>query len=231
MKAKLTVRSIEAMKPEAKDVILWDSELAGFGCKLTPAGKRSYFLYYRTREGHQRRPTIGACNALKPEAARLIARGWLAEVAHGRDPSLTRTQDKSAPTFGSLCDRYLAEHADVRKKASSAEGDRRLIRLHLRPALGKKKVASITRADMAALHHDLRATPYEANRVLAVASKMLALSERWGMRPDGSNPAKIIDRYREEKREGVLKLDRGHQVAGADRAAAQRGSKAQMGMG
>jgi len=204
MKAKLTVRSVEAMKPDAKDVVLWDSELAGFGCKLTPAGKRSYFLYYRTKDGQQRRPTIGAHGPIKPEAARAIARAWLADVAQGRDPSLSRAQDKAAPTFDTLCDRYLSDHADVRKKASSAEGDRRLVRLHLRPTLGSKKVAMITRADVAGVHHKLRATPYEANRVLALASKMFALSERWGMRADGSNPAKNIDRYREEKRERYL---------------------------
>ncbi|PZU11512.1 site-specific integrase [Sphingomonas sp.] len=204
MKAKLTVRSVEAMKAEAKDVILWDSELAGFGCKLTPAGKRSYFLYYRTKDGQQRRPTIGAHGPLKPESARTIARAWLAEVAQGRDPSLTRALDKAAPTFDALCDRYLSDHADVRKKASSAEGDRRLIRLHLRPALGPKKVAAITRGDIQSLHHRLRGTPYEANRVRALASKMFSLSERWGMRPDGSNPATNIDRYKEEKRERYL---------------------------
>ena len=204
MKSKLTVRSVEAMKLSSKDVILWDAELAGFGCKLTPAGRRSYFLYYRNKDGQQRRPTIGAHGPLKPEAARLIARTWLAEVMQGRDPSLARAEEKVAPSFDALCDRYLSEHADVRKKASSAEGDRRLIRLHLRPVLGLKKVSSITRADVASLHHKLRATPYEANRVLALASKMFALCERWGMRPDGSNPAKNIDLYKEEKRERYL---------------------------
>lgn len=224
MKAKLTVRAVEAMKPDGKDVVLWDSELAGFGCKLTPAGKRSYFLYYRTKDGQQRRPSIGAHGPLKPEAARAIARAWLADVAQGRDPSLSRAQDKAAPTFATLCDRYLSDHADVRKKASSAEGDRRLIRLHLRPALGSKKVAAITRADVAGVHHKLRATPYEANRVLALASKMFALSERWGMRADGSNPAKNIDRYKEEKRERYLtsaEVARLWQVLNSDAAAAK----------
>lgn len=224
MKAKLTVRSVEAMKPESKDVVLWDSELAGFACKLTPTGRRSYFLYYRTKNGQQRRPTIGAHGPLKPEAARAIARAWLAEVAQGRDPSLSRAQDKTAPAFDALCDRYLSDHADVRKKASSAEGDRRLIRLHLRPALGTKKVAAIVRTDVANLHHKLRATPYEANRVLALASKMFALSERWGMRPDGSNPARNIDRFKEEKRERYLtsaEVARLWQILNSDKAVAK----------
>jgi integrase len=40
--------------------------------------------------------------------------------------------------------------------------------------------------------------------MLAMTSKMFGLAERWGLRADGSNPAKNIDRYREEKRERYL---------------------------
>lgn len=204
LKAKLTVRSVEAVKPSAVDVVVWDTELSGFGCKVTPRGKRSYFLYYRTKEGQQRRPTIGVHGPLRPEAAREIARRWLADVSQGKDPSQTRAQDRSAPTMRDLCARYLVEHAETRKKESSIRNDRRLIDAHILPALGAKKVAAVTRAEIAALHHSLRSTPYEANRMLAMASKMFSLAERWGLRPDNSNPARNIDRYREEKRERYL---------------------------
>jgi len=224
MKAKLTVRSVEAIKPDATDVIVWDSEIAGFGCKVTPKGKRSYFLYYRTKEGQQRRPAIGAHGPMRPEAARDVARRWLADVAQGRDPSQARTQDRAAPTVRDLCSRYMAEHAETRKKDSSIRNDRRLIDAHVLPALAAKKVASVTRADIAGLHHALRATPYEANRMLAMASKMFSLAERWGLRPDNSNPAKNIDRYREEKRERYLtsaEVARLWQVLNSDAAAAK----------
>ncbi len=224
MKAKLTVRQVEAIKPGATDVIVWDSELAGFGCKVTPKGKRSYFLYYRTKEGQQRRPTIGVHGPMRPEAAREISRRWLADVAQGKDPSQERTQDRVAPTMRELCGRYMAEHAETRKKDSSIRNDRRLIDTHVLPAIGAKKVASVTRADIAGLHHALRATPYEANRMLAMASKMFSLAERWGLRPDNSNPAKNIDRYREEKRERYLnsaEVARLWQVLNSDAAAAK----------
>jgi integrase len=62
----------------------------------------------------------------------------------------------------------------------------------------------VHRADIASLHHSLRKTPYEANRLLAMTSKMFSLAERWGLRPDGTNPAKNIDRFREEQRERYL---------------------------
>lgn len=204
MKAKLTVRGVEAIKPGEVDVIVWDAELAGFGCKVTPKGKRSYFLYYRTKEGQQRRPTIGVHGPTRPEAAREIARRWLADVAQGKDPSQSRADDKAAPTVRDLCVRYITEHAETRKKATSIRNDRRLIDNHVLPAIGGKKVGSVTRTDIAALHHSLRGTPYEANRMLAMARKMFGLAERWGLRTDGSNPAKNIDLYPELKRERYL---------------------------
>ena len=67
---KLTKRTVEAAKPGAKDIILWDNELKGFGCKITPKGKRVYFAYYRTRNGIQRRPTIGPHGPVTCEQAR-----------------------------------------------------------------------------------------------------------------------------------------------------------------
>ena len=139
MKAKLTVRSVEAVQPAASDTILWDTEVTGFGCKVTPRGKRSYFLYYRTKENQQRRPTIGAHGPLKPESAREIAKRWLVEVAQGQDPSETRKTDRQSPTVRKLCQRYLDEHAETRKKVSSIRHDRRLIDVHLLPAIGANK--------------------------------------------------------------------------------------------
>lgn len=204
MKTKLTVKAVEKLKPAARDVILWDEELANFGIKITPAGRRSYLIYYRTREGQQRRPGIGTYPSLRPEAAREIARDWLTRVAQGEDPSRDRAAHRTAPTVRDLCSRYLEEHARTRKKQSSIRNDERLINAHINRALGARKATSVDRADIAAIHQSLRKTPYEANRMLALASKMFGLAERWGVRPDGSNPAKNIDRYKEKKRDRYL---------------------------
>lgn len=203
-KKKLTKATVEAAMPGDKDVNIWDTEIVGFGCKITPKNRRTYFLYYRTKEGQQRRPTIGTHGPMKPNVAREIALRWVADVAQGLDPSQTRTTARSAPTVNDLCARYMSEYAETRKKPSSIRNDRRLIDSHVLPALGKKKVANVTRPDVMALHHALRNTPYEANRMLAMCSKMFGLAERWSLIPDGTNPARNIDRYREEKRERYL---------------------------
>jgi hypothetical protein len=56
MKLKFTITSIEQIQQQEHDLVVWDSVLPDFGCKFTPAGRRSYFVYYRTNNGQQRRP-------------------------------------------------------------------------------------------------------------------------------------------------------------------------------
>ena len=43
--------------------------------------------------------------------------------------------------------------------------------------------------------HDMRETPYQANRTLGVLSKIFNLAELWGLRPDGSNPCRHVKRF------------------------------------
>lgn len=197
-KLKLTKRAVEAAKPVDRDIILWDNELKGFGCKITPKGKRVYFAYYRTREGRQRRPTIGVHGATTCEKARETAREWLAD--RDSDPSGERQARKDAPIVAEFARRYMEQHAETKKRAKSVDNDRRMLDRFILPAFGNRKLAEVTREDVWKLHHRLEGTPYQANRVLALISKMFNLAERWGLRPDGTNPCKHVARYRERKR-------------------------------
>jgi integrase len=63
------------------------------------------------------------------------------------------------------------------------------------------KIEVVTRQDIQRLHHDLRHTKYEANRTLALLSKMFNLAELWGLRADNTNPCRHVQRYRELHRE------------------------------
>ncbi|MGH7032494.1 MAG: tyrosine-type recombinase/integrase, partial [Stellaceae bacterium] len=113
---------------------------------------------------------------------------------HGRQPAQTKH-----PSMIFKTDSY----AEVRKR--TAEADRATLNQIIRPRLGSKKVAEVAHTDIEALHRKLRATPYRANRVVALLSKMFALSVKWGMRPD--NPARGIERYQEHRRERYLRPD------------------------
>jgi integrase len=103
-----------------------------------------------------------------------------------------------------LAERFDQEHISVRLKPGTATEYRRNLRRFILPALGRLKVADVTRADVAKFHHDLRHIPYQANRNLEVISKMFSMAEMCGMRPDGSNPRLHIKKHPEEKRERYL---------------------------
>lgn len=68
------------------------------------------------------------------------------------------------------------------------------------------RACDVARADVARLHHTLRTTPYQANRVLAMLSKMFAWADKRGVTING-NPARGIERYKEEKRKLFLRAD------------------------
>ena len=204
---RITKRVVDAAKPEPERQRIWDSEIAGFCLQVTPTGHKSYFYKYRVgggRAGRVRWAKIGDHGVLTPDQARDIARRWAAEVATGGDPAETRSAQRAAPTVSELLDRYLAEHAGRKNKARTAADAERLVNKVIRPALGKLKVADVTAADVARFHGAYAATPYQANRALAVLSKALNLAELWGLRFKGTNPCQDVQRFAEEARERSL---------------------------
>lgn len=134
-RVKLTKRLVEGSPITDTGLVLWDTEVPGFACTIIPTDKRTYFVYYRTQHGQQRKPTIGQHGVLTCDEARAIARQWLAEVARGGDPSNDKRSKRKAATMKELCQKYRTEYAAVHKKPSSFKQDERLIRNKVLPAL------------------------------------------------------------------------------------------------
>jgi integrase len=206
-KAKLTIRTVEAVRPSADgDVFLWDSKLAGFGLRVKPSGVKTFVVQYRVGT-RTRRYAIGKYPALRPENARSEANALLGAIERGADPSGDAKAKRKAGTISEMCDRYFEEHATPHKKPESVKSDERLIKANIKPAFGTMGVGTLTRTDVQRLHHRMRETPFEANRTLALLSKMMNLAELWGLRPDGSNPCRHVKRYPEPKRIRHLNSD------------------------
>lgn len=204
MKAKISKRVVEAIEPGPRDVFLWDSEMPGFGCKITPKGRRIYVFQY-DKHGKTWRMTIGRHGIDKTaEEARQKARGLWGDLAEGGHPALERKQARSAPTLAEFAERYLEEHARPKKKPRSAAEDERMLRSRILPELGNVRITEITRAELARFHHDMRDTPAMANRCRMLLSKMMNLAEKWGIREDGTNPTRHMENYRELRRERYL---------------------------
>lgn len=204
MKAKITKRSIENVEPGARDQFIWDTELKGFGCKITPKGARVYVVQYWLG-GRARRYTLGRHGeGMTPDQARKKAVSVRGLVADGADPAATRAEDRATSTLAEFAERYLTEHAAVKKKPLSEAADKCNLRNHILPAFGRLKLTDITRADVARFHQAMKDKPGAANRCLALLSKMFNLAEKWGLRPDGTNPTRHIDKYPERRIERFL---------------------------
>ena len=205
--ARLTKRSVESVaKPAKGPVYAWDEQLPGFGVKVTASDRRIYIVKYRVgggRAGRQRWFTLGVHGMLTCEQARAQAAQILAAARRGEDPQGNRRSMGGELTVADLWRRYEAEHLP-RKKAKSSEDDRQKARDYVLPKLGRLHVNEVTRADVQHLHQSLAARPYQANRVLALLSKMMSLAEAWGMRPPNSNPCQHVEKFKEEARRRYL---------------------------
>ena len=205
--ARLTKRTVESIALPAKGPVYgWDEQLPGFGVKITENGRRTYIVKYRVgggRAGRQRWFTLGVHGVLTCEQARAQAAQILAAARRGEDPQGNRQLMEGELTVADLWRRYEAEHLP-RKKAKSSEDDRQKARDYVLPKLGRLRVNEVTRADVQHLHQSLAARPYQANRVLALVSKMMSLAEGWGMRAPNSNPCQHVEKFKEEARRRYL---------------------------
>lgn len=204
---KLTKSFIEYLKPPASGYLFeWDDELKGFGIRVTPT-RKTFVLQYRNQQGRSKRMTLGLFGHLTPAEARKHARELLGDVDKGSDVAVVKRESKQAPTMTDLAQRYMEQHAQVKKKPVSIAADERMLRLVILPALGNRKVTDVSRKDIIKLHHDQKDRPIRANRVRALLSKMFNLAEVWGLRPDASNPCRHVEKYQETKRERLLTSD------------------------
>ena len=149
MRGKITKRSVDALKlVDGGEAVLWDAEMKGFGISVQRGGSKSYVLHYRAGTGRGaplRKLTIGRHGSpWTPETARREARQLLGMVENGADPSADRIARQEAPTMAEIAERFLAEHAEAKRKASTAAEYRRLLDKIILPALGKRKVADVT---------------------------------------------------------------------------------------
>ena len=202
---RITKKAVDALGARSREYMLWDSDIKGFGVRVHPSGRKVYVVKYRDG-GRVVKKTIGPHGAIPPAAARGRAAEIITVARTGRDLTgkVLPPQASDAPTVHELTWRFLEEHVPGHCKPSTAHSYTLAIRQHVLPRLGARPVAEVTRADVASLHHRMRATPFAANRTLGILSAMFSAAELWGLRPQGSNPCRYVKRFRERKRERFL---------------------------
>lgn len=193
MKSKITKRIVDAARGEDRDRFIWDTEVKGFGLKVTPSGGKVYVLQYRPggRGAATRRITIGRHGSpWTPEKARSEAQRLLELVAAGEDPAprperpeagtgeaespAPATTEPVAPSAMLLEDvvaDFLERHHRARGNRSVYDVERAFKR-DVFPTWGKRPITEITRRDAVELIDGIAArAPVLANRTLAYVRK------------------------------------------------------------
>ena len=138
------------------------------------------------------------------EDARARAKAILGSVAHGHDPAGQKTTERGAPTAAELADRFMAEHIEPKRKTGTARHYGDILDRIVKPAVGSMKADKLSRQQVGKLHSSLADTPFQANRMLAIVGSMFSFAERAGIVADGINPARKIDKFKEDRRERFL---------------------------
>ena len=203
----LTERIIRDAKPEPKPHIIWDGNVTGLGCKVFPSGRKAFVLSYRIG-GRKRLATLARCAEISLREARERAGAELVRIREGEpDPLNRRREATEAPTVADLIDRFLSVEGPARIERGrlterTLAGYRHQCGKYVLPGLGKRRVADVTRGD---IEHLVAPLPgVTRNRVLALTSRLFTLAERWEWRAQRDNPARGIERAREEPRDRVL---------------------------
>lgn len=182
--------------------VLRDSTINGLHLRCFPT-RKSFYLYFRTKTGRERRPKLGDYGSITLAQARKAAREKLAIVAAGRDPEAELEAEAAEHTLSDLWDEYWKRHGAAKK---SGKEDRRKWDTILAKRLGSIRLREIDFAKVDDLHRALRSTPVEANRTLALLSKMFSFAVRpLGWPEVATNPCQGVTRYKETKRKRYMR--------------------------
>lgn len=202
----LTEKKIRDAKAGDATRIEWDGDVKGLGLRITSAGVKSYILDYRA-DGRKRRMTLGRTSHLNLAKAREAAAETLVKVRAGHDPLAEAASRKALPTVAEGVEHFLTVHLP-RKRAKGNLSERteteytRQANRYILPKLGKKRIRDVTKGDVERMLSKL--PPVMANRVCALVSSMFTQFEHLGWRPQHTNPARGIERAREEARDRTL---------------------------
>jgi integrase len=208
---RLTKRAVDAAIPRTERYILWDVELKGFGLRVEPSGAKTFLVRYRPkgagRSGAKRFMKLGRYGSITADEARIQARTILGAVATGGDPAGRQIKAREAMTFAELVERYLNEEVTPKRKPGTARLYSHYLRGLAVPEIGRLKADAVTRSDVSKIHLRIGLTrPVAANRILATLSALFGYAGKQSILPEGFNPARGIEKFREAARERFLTL-------------------------
>ena len=147
-----TVIANAAVAPGRAQVILWDSQVTGFGVRILATGSKTYWYQYRPTGGRTvsaRMVRIGSCPGVSLQDARKAARDLAGQVARGDDPADEKRQARQR--ISTTLDRLLAADGEYERHLRRRHiVNVKMIMSGLRRGLAKlsaRQIEDITRQD------------------------------------------------------------------------------------
>ncbi len=142
MDIKLTKTAVEALKaPSQGYAIHWDSDMPGFGVRVTSGGVKSYILQARIR-GREKRITMARCNDISADTARKRAMQLRGEISGGGDPVARRQRERMESVS---LEKAFEDYLKIKDLRPRTEYDMRRVLIETFPDWRKKPVTRITR--------------------------------------------------------------------------------------
>lgn len=154
-----TNRQISALRPGAGPIEFSVSEARGLTLRVLPSGLKSFEFRYVATAGRRRRMVLGSYPALSLSAARHKALALRLAVVEGRDPAGERLAAREAARTGETFDELAAAywpaaerglHGGRRRPKTPGviRAEQSRYRIHLKPKLGMRRFAELTRRDI-----------------------------------------------------------------------------------
>jgi integrase len=216
MRKNLTDRYLQSLRPpETGRLEIVDTGASGLVLRVTAKGIKSWAIRYTPKGADQQRASYGTYPAVLLAAARQRARDIGAAAAKGIDLPATeererdeqRRVDKRPHTVGDLVDEYVERYCKPNQRKWTLTA--RMFDSHVKPAIGRKPLAELRRADIVELLDDLQNEKGLRAQVNRVRSQVLA-ALNWGIDREylDTNPAAAIKKRKiEASRDRVLTDD------------------------
>lgn len=206
-RVRITQKEIAAMEPNS---VLWDLEVRGFCARRQFSNVITYSVIFRDKkDGRQHWYKLDRHPILTAHMARQEAIQVLRAVRLGDNPSSERRAQRSGMTVAELCDEYQQKVNG--KKASTIKSDKSRIENHIRPRLGKMRVASIATETIEDFTNGVSAG--SRRRVIGLLGAMFSYAIKRKLRPD--NPVRGIEKPPEVRRTRRLSNGEYHQFGDA----------------
>ena len=194
---RLNESRIEALEARKTPYDVRDRELRGFGVRVLPSGKKSFFIHNQ-HEGRRVWKTVGDAGSLGLDEARRRATALLAAIRSDGTPVLPEDR-----LFEAVAEEVFSRYGR-HWKPGTRKVNRNYLRNTILPRFAGMNIAAIGKQDVQRWLASLHATPVAADRSAPILSVIMRQAEIYGYRPEGSNPCAGIRRYRRKGRERFL---------------------------